>query len=58
MLSSYEGEIPVEQARELVDKIGCDAKTKLTNYFNHDYVNMMTAGARENNVTKYSTGRG
>ena len=39
VLSSYEGKIPVEQARELVDKIECDAKTKLTNY--HDYVNMM-----------------
>jgi calmodulin len=41
VLSSYEGKIPVGQARELVDKIECDAKTKLINY--HDYVNMMMA---------------
>jgi Ca2+-binding EF-hand superfamily protein len=41
VLSSYEGKIPVEQARELVDKIECDPKTKLINF--HDYVNMMMA---------------
>ena len=41
VLSSYEGKIPIEQARELVDKIECDPKTKLINY--HDYVNMMMA---------------
>ncbi len=42
VLSSYEGKIPVEQARELVDKIEADPKTKLINF--HDYVNMMMAG--------------
>ena len=44
VLSSYEGKIPVAQARELVDKIECDSKTKLINF--HDYVNMMMADAK------------
>ena len=41
VLSSYEGKIPVEEARALVDKIECDPKTKLINYV--EYVNMMMA---------------
>ena len=43
VLSSYEGKMPVAQARELVDKIECDPKTKLINF--NDYVNMMMADA-------------
>ena len=39
VLSSYEGKIPVEEARALVDKIEFDPKTKLISYV--EYVQMM-----------------
>ena len=41
VLSSYEGKMPEEDARELVEKIDCDPKTGLINYV--EYVNMMMA---------------
>ena len=44
VLSSYEGKMPEEDARELVEKIDCDPKTGLINYV--EYVNMMMADAK------------
>ena len=44
VLSSYEGKMPEEDARELVEKIDCDPKTGIINYV--EYVNMMMADAK------------
>ena len=44
VLSSYEGIMPEDDARELVEKIDCDPKTGLINYV--EYVNMMMADAK------------
>ena len=44
VLSSYEGKMPEDDARELVEKIDCDPKTGLINYV--EYVNMMMADAK------------